>query len=44
MQTGLYQRSMRLRRGIERLFADAKARRGMARLRLHGLRGPKKGS
>lgn len=39
MQTGLYQRSMRLRRGIERLFADAKARRGMARLRLRGLRG-----
>ena len=39
MATGLYQRSMRLRRGIERLFADAKARRGMARLRLRGLRG-----
>jgi hypothetical protein len=39
MRTGLYQRSMRLRRGIERLFADAKARRGMARLRLRGLRG-----
>ena len=39
MQTGLYRRSMRLRRGIERLFADAKARRGMARLHLRGLRG-----
>lgn len=39
MQTGLYQRSMRLRRGIERLFADAKARRGMTRLRLRGLKG-----
>lgn len=39
MATGLYQRSMRLRRGIERLFADAKAKRGMARLRLRGLKG-----
>jgi len=37
--TGLFQRSMRLRRGVERLFADAKARRGLARLHLRGLRG-----
>ncbi len=39
MRTDLYRRSMRLRRGIERLFADAKARRGMGRLHLRGLRG-----
>lgn len=39
MQTGLYKRSMRLRRGVERLFADAKAKLGLARLHLRGLRG-----
>ena len=39
MQTGLYKRSMRLRRGVERLFADAKAKRGLARLHLRGIRG-----
>lgn len=38
-RTGLFKRSMRLRRGVERLFADAKARRGLARLHLRGLRG-----
>ena len=37
--TGLYKRSMRLRRGVERLFADAKAKRGLARLHLRGIRG-----
>jgi len=36
--TPLLKRSMRLRRGIERLFADA-VRRGLGRLRLRGLRG-----
>lgn len=39
MRTSLFKRSMRLRRGVERLFADAKARRGLVRLRLRGLRG-----
>lgn len=39
MGTGLFKRSMRLRRGVERLFADAKARRGLGRLHLRGLRG-----
>ncbi len=39
MQTGLFKRSMRLRRGIERLFADAKGKRGLTRLHLRGLRG-----
>ena len=39
MQTKLFKRSMRLRRGIERLFADAKGKRGLARLHLRGLRG-----
>lgn len=39
MGTALFKRSMRLRRGIERLFADAKARRGLSRLHLRGLRG-----
>ena len=39
MGTGLFARSMRLRRGVERLFADAKARRGLGRLHLRGLRG-----
>ena len=39
MQTGLYKRSMRLRRGVERLFADAKAKRGLTRLHLRGIRG-----
>jgi hypothetical protein len=41
MRTGLYKRSMRLRRGVERLFADAKAKRGLARLHLRGIRGAK---
>jgi Transposase DDE domain len=39
MQTGLYKRSMRLRRGVERVFADAKAKRGLVRLHLRGIRG-----
>ena len=39
MQTPLFQRSMRLRRGVERLFADAKGKRGLTRLHLRGLRG-----
>ena len=39
MQTPLFKRSMRLRRGVERLFADAKGKRGLARLHLRGLRG-----
>ncbi len=39
MRTGLYKRSMRLRRGVERLFADAKAKRGLTRLHLRGIRG-----
>jgi transposase len=39
MQTGLFKRSMKLRRGVERLFAEAKTRRGLGRLRLRGLRG-----
>ncbi len=39
MQTGLYKRSMRLRRGVERLFADAKTKRGLTRLHLRGIRG-----
>lgn len=39
MQTPLFKRSMRLRRGVERLFADAKGKRGMGRLHLRGLRG-----
>jgi hypothetical protein len=39
MQTRLFKRSMRLRKGVERLFADAKGKRGLARLRLRGLRG-----
>ena len=39
MHTGLFRRSMKLRRGVERLFADAKSKRGLARLRLRGLRG-----
>lgn len=39
MQTPLFKRSMRLRRGVERLFADAKAKRGLARPHLRGLRG-----
>ena len=38
-QTGLYKRSMRLRRGVERLFADVKAKRGLTRLHLRGIRG-----
>lgn len=41
MQTGLYKRFMRLRRGVERLFADAKVRRGLTRLHLRGIRGAK---
>jgi hypothetical protein len=39
MQMPLFQRSMRLRHGVERLFADAKDKRGMGRLHLRGLRG-----
>lgn len=39
MQTPLFQRSMRLRRGVERLFADAKGKRGLGRLHLRGRRG-----
>ena len=39
MRTALFKRSMRLRRGVERVFADAKGKRGLARLRLRGLRG-----
>ncbi len=39
MQKPLFKRSMRLRRGIERVFADAKGKRGLARLHLRGLRG-----
>lgn len=39
MRTGLFKRSMRLRRGVERLFADAKVKRGMGRLHLRGIRG-----
>lgn len=39
MQTGMFQRSMRLRRGVERAFADAKGKRGLTRLHLRGLRG-----
>lgn len=39
MQTPLFKRSMRLRRGVERLFADAKGKRGLGRLHLRGLRG-----
>lgn len=39
MQTRLFKRSMRLRRGVERLFADAKAKRGLGRLHLRGLPG-----
>jgi transposase len=39
MQKPLFKRSMRLRRGIERVFADAKAKRGLTRLHLRGLRG-----
>src|SRR3546814_5809884 len=39
MQTPLFKRSMRLRRGVERVLADAKGKRGLARLHLRGLRG-----
>lgn len=39
MQTRLFKRSMRLRKGVERLFADAKGKRGLTRLHLRGLRG-----
>ncbi|MBB5717089.1 IS1182 family transposase, partial [Sphingomonas aerophila] len=39
MQTPLFKRSMRLRRGVERVFADAKGKRGLTRLHLRGLRG-----
>ena len=39
MQTQLYKRSMRLRRGVERVFADAKTKRGLTRLHLRGIRG-----
>lgn len=39
MRTPLFKRSMRLRRGVERLFADAKGKRGLGRLHLRGLRG-----
>lgn len=39
MQTELYKRSMRLRRGVERLFADVKTKRGLTRLHLRGIRG-----
>ncbi|WP_240313677.1 transposase [Sphingomonas carotinifaciens] len=39
MRTGLFKRSMRLRRGVERLFADAKVKHGMVRLHLRGIRG-----
>lgn len=39
MRTGLFKRSMRLRRGVERLFADAKVKHGMGRLHLRGIRG-----
>lgn len=39
MQTPMFQRSMRLRRGVERLFADAKGKRGLTRLHLRGIRG-----
>ena len=39
MQKPLFKRSMRLHRGVERVFADAKGRRGLARLHLRGLRG-----
>ncbi|MEH3036074.1 MAG: IS1182 family transposase [Sphingomonas adhaesiva] len=38
-ETGLYKRSMRLRRGVERFFADAKGKHGMRRLHLRGIRG-----
>ncbi|MBB3588865.1 MULTISPECIES: transposase [Sphingomonas] len=39
VETGLYKRSMRLRRGVERFFADAKGKHGMRRLHLRGIRG-----
>lgn len=39
MRTPLFKRSMRLRRGVERIFADAKGKRGLTRLHLRGLRG-----
>lgn len=39
MQTPLFKRSMRLRRSVERVFADAKGKRGLTRLHLRGLRG-----
>lgn len=39
MQKPLFKRSMRLRRGVERVFADAKGKRGLTRLHLRGLRG-----
>ena len=39
MRTPLFKRSMKLRRGVERLFADAKIKRGLGRLRLRGPRG-----
>lgn len=39
VETGLYKRSMRLRRGVERYFADAKGKHGMRRLHLRGIRG-----
>lgn len=42
MQTGPFKRSMRLRRGIERVFADAKGKRGLGRLHLRGIRGAEK--
>ena len=39
LETGLFKRSMRLRRGVERFFADAKGKHGMRRLHLRGIRG-----
>lgn len=39
IQTRLFKQSMRLRRGVERVFADAKGKRGLTRLPLRGLRG-----
>ncbi|WP_258048337.1 transposase [Sphingomonas citri] len=39
LETGLFKRSMRLRRGVERFYADAKGKHGMRRLHLRGIRG-----
>ena len=39
MRTGLYRRSMILRRSVERIFAEMKTRHGLTRLRLRGRSG-----